>query len=110
MSDVYPDQWTQEDFLKNKKALEKKGVEVVLIDTILSPIDKANTQVYNPHQLKKYPSGSVFVFYCDTGKATLQRLQEYKEKFPDKHCISLKGGRGYWRKNMTLLDNENDNN
>jgi len=103
MSD-YPNEWTQEEFLKNKIELEKKGIKVYLIDTILSPIDKANTRVYNPHELKSEPEGSVFVFYCDTGKATLDRLEEYKKKFPLHHCISLKGGRGYWRKNMMILD------
>ncbi len=97
----YPNEWTQKEFLQNKKVLEKKGVQVVLIDTILSPIDKAQTQTYNPHELQKLPDGSVFVFYCDSGKASLERLQEYKTKFPRHHCISLKGGRGYWRKNMT---------
>ena len=41
----------------------------------------AETTVYNPHELKNEPEGSVFVFYCDTGKATFDRLKEYKEKF-----------------------------
>jgi len=103
----YPNEWTQKDFLENKKRLEKEGVEVVLIDTILSPIDKADSVVYNPYELSKYPEGSVFVFYCDTGKATLDRLNEYKKKFPTYHCISLKGGRGYWRKNMMITDDNN---
>jgi len=102
----YPDEWTQEEFLKNKQKLQQEGVDVVLVDTILSPIEKADTVVYNPYELKKYPEGSVFVFYCDTGKATKERLKEYKEKFPNHHCISLKGGRGYWRKNMMVLDND----
>ena len=102
----YPDQWTQKEFLENKLKLEKEGVKVLLIDTILSPIDKAKTVVYNPHELKNFPDGSVFVFYCDSGKATLDRLAEYKKKFPKQHCISLKGGRGYWRKNMMVLDEE----
>mgnify|MGYP006863484677 CR=1 FL=1 len=106
----YPDQWTQEEFLRNKIKLEKEGIQVLLIDTILSHIEKAQTHVYNRHELKKFPKGSVFVFYCDSGKATLERLKEYKETFPDKHCISLKGGRGYWRKNMMILDIEKDNN
>ena len=100
----YPNEWTQKEFLQNKSKLEKEGVEVVLVDTILSPIEKAQTIVYNPYEMKKYPDGTVFVFYCDSGKATLDRIQEYKEKFPDHHCISLKGGRGYWRKNMMLLE------
>jgi hypothetical protein len=103
----YPNEWTQKDFLENKKRLEQEGIEVVLIDTILSPIDKAGSVVYNPYELNKYPEGSVFVFYCDTGKATLDRLNEYKKKFPKYHCISLKGGRGYWRKNMMIAD-DND--
>ena len=103
----FADEWTQKEFLENKIKLSKEGIEVVLVDTILSPIDKSDSIVYNPYELNKYPKGSVFVFYCDSGKATLDRLNEYKEKFPDYHCISLKGGRGYWRKNMMILD-DND--
>ena len=100
----FPDEWTQEEFLKNKKRLEKEGIKVLLIDTILSPIEYAQTTLYNPFELNKEPEGSVFVFYCDSGKATLNRLKEYKKKFPRYHCISLKGGRGYWRKNMMIFD------
>nr|WP_321267349.1 hypothetical protein [uncultured Sulfurimonas sp.] len=99
----YPNEWTQKEFLQNKKLLEEQGIEVLLIDTILAPIEKAKTVVYNPFELEKKPDGSVFVFYCDSGKATLDRLQEYKKRFPKHHCISLKGGRGYWRKNMMLF-------
>ena len=98
----FPDEWTQEEYLTNKILLEKNGIKVLLIDTILSPIEKANSRVYNPFELKSEPKGSVFVFYCDSGKATLNRLREYKAKFPDHICISLRGGRGYWRKNMTV--------
>ena len=104
----YPDQWTQKEFLENKIKLEKEGTQVLLIDTILSPIDKANTITYNPHELKNYPDNTVFVFYCDSGKATLDRLKEYKERFPNNPCVSLKGGRGYWRKNMMILDDNGE--
>jgi len=97
-------EWTQKEFLEAKKEFAKDEIEIFLIDTILSPIEKADTLIYNPYELKKKAKGSVFVFYCDTGKATLNRLNEYKEKFPDYICISLKGGRGYWRKNMMVLD------
>jgi len=100
----YPKEWTQKEFLTEKEKLEKNGTLVLLIDTILSPIEKADTTLYNPYELAQKPDGSVFVFYCDTGKATLNRLEEYQEKFPTMHCISLKGGRGYWRKNMQILD------
>jgi len=96
-------EWTQKEFLENKKALQKDGIKVILIDTILSPIEKASTVVFNPYELLKEPNGSVFVFYCDTGKATLDRLDEYKRRFPKHHCVSLKGGRGYWRKDMMLI-------
>ncbi|NOR58085.1 MAG: hypothetical protein GQ474_06155 [Sulfurimonas sp.] len=99
----FPNEWTQKEFLQNRIDLEDAGVKVILVDTILSPIDKADTVVYNPFKLQNEPEGSVFVFYCDSGKATLDRLKEYKKKFPNHHCISLKGGRGYWRKNMMLL-------
>jgi len=102
----YPNEWTQKEFLQNKAKLEKDGVKVLLIDTILSEIVKADTVVYNPYELKNEPEGTVFVFYCDSGKATLNRLKEYKEKFPNNPCISLKGGRGYWRKNMMILEDD----
>ena len=96
------DEWTQEEFLRAKKELEKQGRKVVLVDTILSPIEKQEVITYNPYEMRNFPKGSVFVFYCDSGKATKERLGEYKEKFPEYHCISLKGGRGYWRKNMQV--------
>ena len=102
----YTDEWTPKEYLVNKKILQKNGVDVVLVDTILSPINKAQTVTYNPYELKQYKEGTVFVFYCDTGKASLNRLQEYKKKFPNNPCISLKGGRGYWRVNMMVLDEE----
>lgn len=100
----YPDEWTQKEFLQNKKKLEAEGVKVLLVDTILADIEGAETVLYNPFELMNEPEGSVFVFYCDTGKATLNRLREYKERFPKHRCISLKGGRGYWRRGMTLID------
>ena len=99
-------EWTQEEYLTNKIRLEKEGVKVLLIDTILSPIERADSIVYNPHELKNEPKGSVFVFYCDTGKSTLNRLKEYQTKFPEHVCISLKGGRGYWRKNMSIANEQ----
>ena len=106
MAETFPDEWTQEEYLREKARLEKEGVKVLLIDTILSPIEKADTVVYNPHLLKEEPEGSVFVFYCDTGKATKERLAEYRARFPKHHCISLRGGRGYWRKNLTIQTEE----
>ncbi|RLA73176.1 MAG: hypothetical protein DRG24_01005 [Epsilonproteobacteria bacterium] len=105
MEETFPDEWTQEMFLREKARLEKEGVNVLLIDTILAPIERAETVVYNPYELAQEPEGSVFVFYCDTGKETKTRLGEYRKKFPKHHCLSLRGGRGYWRKYMGL---END--
>jgi len=102
----YPNEWTQKEFLQNRELLQKKGIDVFLVDTILSPIEKIETITYNPYELKQKPKGSVFVFYCDTGKASLDRLNEYKKRFTEYKCISLKGGRGYWRKNMMLLKND----
>ena len=104
MSRVFPDEWTQEEFLREKNRLEKEGVKVLLIDTILSPIERTETVTYNPFLLSKEPTGSVFVFYCDTGKETKARLNEYRKKFPQHHCLSLRGGRGYWRKYMGLKE------
>lgn len=104
MAETFPDEWTQEEYLREKKRLEKEGTKVILIDTILSPIERADTVVYNPYELSKEPEGSVFVFYCDTGKSTKERLEEFRRKFPKYHCVSLFGGRGYWRKYMEVRD------
>ena len=104
MNKKFPNEWTQEEFLRNKIQLEKEGVKVLLIDTILNPIERIETMTYNPVLLKEEPKDSVFVFYCDSGKATMDRLKEYKTRFPNHHCISLKGGRGYWRKHFQILD------
>jgi hypothetical protein len=108
MNKTFPNEWTQEEFLRNKKQLEKEGIKVLLIDTILNPIAYEDTVVYNPVLLKDEPEGSVFVFYCDSGKATMDRLKEYKNKFPKQHCLSLKGGRGNWRKHFQILEENND--
>jgi hypothetical protein len=56
------DEWTQQEFLKNKKELEEKGVKVFLIDTILKPIESVETIVYNPPLMEQFPHNSVFVF------------------------------------------------
>ena len=102
-------EWTQQELLKYSKILEKQDIKVVLIDTVLKPMKNIETITYNPFEMKEYPKGSVFVFYCDTGKTTKERLNYYKNKFPEYKCVSLKGGRGYWRPNMQLID-ELDNN
>ena len=97
-------EWTQQELYKYTKELNQKGIKVVLIDTILKPLEKINTITYNPYEMKEYPKGTVFVFYCDTGKTTKERLSFYKKKFPDYICISLRGGRGYWRPNYQLQE------
>ena len=93
------DEWTQKEFLTYKKELEKENIQVILVDTVLKPIKGAEeyTITYNPFEMKQYKEGTVFVFYCDTGKASLNRLSFYRSKLPDYKCISLRGGRGYWR-------------
>lgn len=88
------DEWTQTEYLQ---AVAENSCPIFLVDTILSKIEGVDTVTYNPYELLQQPKGSIFVFYCDTGKASLNRLKEYKKKFPQHHCISLKGGRGYWR-------------
>lgn len=98
------DEWTQQELYAYTKELEKKGIQVVLIDTILKPLSNIQTITYNPFELLQMPKNSVFVFYCDTGKTTKERLSYYRKKFPDYTCISLRGGRGYWRPNYQVLD------
>ena len=102
MVDLTVDEWTQQEFLANKQALAKEDIKVLLIDTILNPIEGIQTVVYSPPLLKNEPKGSVFVFYCDTGKGSKERLGEFRKKFPDHVCISLRGGRGYWRRNYQV--------
>ena len=102
MIDLSVDEWTQSEYLTNKRELEAQGIRVVLVDTILNPIENADAITYNPPLLRDMPNGSVFVFYCDSGKGTHSRLKEFRSKFPNHVCISLRGGRGYWRKNLTL--------
>jgi len=69
MIDLTVDEWTQREFMINKQMLAQQGVKVVLVDTILNPIEGVEVVVYSPPLLKLEPSGSVLVFYCDTGKA-----------------------------------------
>jgi hypothetical protein len=92
------DEWTQEELFEYKEILQKDGIDIYLIDTIAKEIDGADTMLYNPYEMIRLPKGSYFVFYCDSGNATMTRLNEYKKKFPDYYCKSLKGGRAYWRK------------
>ncbi len=98
MNERFPDEWTQEEFLCEKARLQAQGINVLLVDTILQPIEHTETITYNPPLLHRESEGTVLVFYCDSGKDTLARLPEYRRRFPDKHCISLRGGRGYWNK------------
>ncbi len=100
------DEWTQEELFRNKKILEKEGVKVVVIDTILKPLATIETITYNPYEMNNYPKNTVFVFYCDTGKTTKERIGYYKKKFPNYKCVSLKGGRAYFRPNFQLSDDE----
>lgn len=100
------DEWTQEELFRNKKILEKEGVKVVVIDTILKPLESIETITYNPYEMNNYPKNTVFVFYCDTGKTTKERIGYYRKKFPNYKCVSLKGGRAYFRPNFQLSDDE----
>jgi len=103
------DEWTQKELYKYSKELEKNDIQVVLIDTILKPLDRIETITYNPYEMNLMPKGSVFVFYCDTGKTTKERLSYYKKKFPNYKWISIRGVRGYWRPNYQLLDEMDKN-
>jgi hypothetical protein len=103
------DEWTQQELLKNKHELEKEGIKVVLIDTILKPIENIETMLYNPPLMQELPENTVFVFYCDTGKTTKERLEYYKKKFPKHRCVSLKGGRGYFRPNLQFFEKSDNN-
>ena len=98
MPDLDVDEWSQEQFLKNRALLEDLGIKVFLVDTIAVPIHGVDSYIYNPPKMRDEPKGSVFVFYCDTGKSSKERLAEFRSKFPDFFCISLKGGKAYWNR------------
>jgi len=100
----YGDEWTQQELYKYSKELEKEGRSVVLVDTILKPLPHIETMKYNPYEMNEMSKDTVFVFYCDTGKTTKARLEFYRKKLPGFTCISLRGGRGYWRPNYQLLE------
>jgi len=99
------DEWTQQELYKYTKELEKDGIKVVLVDTILKTLENIETIRYNPYTLNKMPLNTVFVFYCDTGKMTSERMSFYRSKLPNHKCVSLRGGRAYWRPNYTLDGN-----
>ncbi len=99
------DEWTQEELLKNAIELEKEGYKIVLVDTILKPLsNNIETITYNPYEMALMDEKTIFVFYCDTGKTTKERLNFYRKKLPNHKCFSLRGGRGYWRPNFQILE------
>ncbi len=98
----FGDEWTQREYLRAKEALRAEGREVLLVDTIARPIEGADTLLYNPYELAKLAEGTVLVFYCDTGKETKERLAEFRRRFPGKICVSLRGGRAYWRRSLRV--------
>lgn len=93
------DELTQEELYKKLEELREHKISVVLVDTILKPINTRDFPIitYNPHEMSKYDENTLFVFYCDSGKSSKERLAFYRSKLPNHQCISLKGGRGYWR-------------
>ena len=98
------DEWTQQELYKYTRELEKEGIKVVLVDTILKPLENIETITFNPYEMAEMPEDTVFVFYCDTGKVTKERLNFYRKKLPNYRCLSLRGGRGYWRPNYQILE------
>ncbi|MFX4253436.1 hypothetical protein ACOL21_11475, partial [Aliarcobacter butzleri] len=71
---------TQKELFRYKKILEKEGINVVVIDTILKPLENIETITYNPYEMNNYLKKTVFVFYCDTGKMTKERIGYYIKK------------------------------
>jgi len=105
----FKDEWTQQELYKNTVELEKEGKKVVLVDTILKPLENIETTTYNPYNLSEMSTDTIFVFYCDTGKMSKERLNFYKSKLPNHTCISLRGGRAYWRPNYSIQEEINKN-
>jgi hypothetical protein len=103
------DEWTQKELFENTKILQSQNRQVILVDTVLKPIENMESMTYNPYEMNQMPIGTVFVFYCDTGKTTKERLAFYRKKLPNHECVSLRGGRGYWRPHYQLLDGNEEN-
>lgn len=99
------DEITQEELYEKLEELHKNGISVVLVDTILKPINTNDFPIitYNPFKMKEYDKNTLFLFYCDSGKSSLDRLSFYRSKLPNHTCLSLKGGRGYWRPSFKPL-------
>ncbi len=90
----------------NQKQLylfKAKGFDVILVDTLLKPISTLDFKVlkYDPFVLEKLSKeNSILVFYCDSGKTSLARLDFFKARLKGFRCYSLKNGRAYWRQNF----------
>lgn len=98
------DEITQDELFEAVQSGKIKQEDVVLAGITLKDIDtKLFTQMrYNPYEMRQMPKEKIFIFYCDTGKETLENLKYYKEKLPEHRCYSLRGGRGYWRPYRSL--------
>lgn len=101
------DEWTQQELYKFTKQFELDEIKVVLVDTILKPLENIETMTYNPYEMNKMSKDTIFVFYCDTGKMTKERLSFYRKKLPNHRCVSLRGGRAYWRPNYSISEEIN---
>ena len=91
---------TQKELFDVMERLEEEGVETVLVDTILKPLPGFPSMTLNPPEMKKMKPGTLFVFYCDTGKSTMERLPAFERQFPDHRVASLRGGRSRWRETL----------
>lgn len=94
---------TQKELFQVMDELAEEGVETVLVDTILKPLPGFPTMKLNPPEMKKMKPGTLFVFYCDTGKTTMERLSAFQRQFPDHRVASLRGGRAYWRETLASM-------
>lgn len=95
---------TQDELFEQIQKGDIAKEDVLLVAISLKDIDTNlfEQMRYNPYEMQKMPTDKLFVFFCDTGKDTKENLNFYKQKLPQHTCISLKGGRGYWRPNKSL--------
>jgi len=94
-SENLKDEITQDELFD---IVEKEQFDSIrLIDTIAKPLpDDFPHLRYNPYELKSLKAKTLLVFYCDSGNTTKSRISEYRKRFGDFHCVSLRGGRAYW--------------
>lgn len=98
------DELSQKELFSHIRTGDIRQEDVVLVGVTLKEIDTNlfPQMRYNPFEMQKMPKEKLFLFYCDSGKESLENLRFYRKKLPEHRCLSLRGGRGYWQPSMAI--------